>query len=351
MAKVLLHSVTLDADFAGRERVKADDPHGGKWLAGACTLFRESAGEDAFGVHSLTEDPEEADLIVFAELGAEGLFSEWVRHHPWMKKYREKCFIFDVGDRTLPFVPGLYASLKKGYYDAARTKTGYYLRLDENPFIVSRPLTEEPKYLGCFVGSLENHPVRVELAKMAGIASGRMVVEDTSAFAQRMLYESPEDKAAGFWPHYADTMAASAFALCPRGRGPGSIRLYEALCMGRAPVIIADEWVYPDRVNWKACSVTVAEKDIARIPEILEGHLSRAAEMGLRARAEWEKFYAPEVRFHWLVEDCLALLGARRRPEWLAGTLVWRYLFTGETLKRFALSKKQIYRQTGRVVV
>jgi hypothetical protein len=348
MAKVLLHSVTLDADFPGRMPVKTDDPHGGAWLAGACTLLKESAAADRFGEHSLTDDPEEAELIVFAELGAEGLFSEWVRHHRWIKKYREKCFIFDVGDKTLPFVPGLYASLRKSYYDEARTRTGYYLRLDENPFIVSRPLVEEPKYLGCFVGSLENHRVRAELAKLA---SERLLVEDTSAFAQRMLYFSPEEKAAGFWPHYADTMAASAFALCPRGRGPGSIRLYEALCLGRCPVVIADEWVYSERVDWAACSITVAEKDIARIPEILEGHLSQAAEMGLRAREEWEKYYAPEVRFHWLVEDCLAMRAMRTRPEWMAEKMVWGKLFAGDNLRRFMQSKKQIYKQTGKIVL
>jgi len=348
MARVLLHSVTLDEDFPGRLPLDLNDPHGGEWPAGACTLFRESARLDSFGVHSVTEDPDEADLIVFAELGVEGLYSEWVRHHPYIKKYREKCFVFDIGDKSLPFLPGLYASLRKSTYDPARTRTGYYLRLDENPFIVSRPLEQTPRYLGCFVGSLENHPVRVELAKLA---SDRLLVEDTSAFAQRMLYVSPEEKQAGFWPHYADAMASSAFALCPRGRGPGSIRLYEALCMGRAPVIIADEWVYPERVNWERCSITVAERDIPRIPEILELNLGQAAELGLRARQEWEKFYAPEVRFHWLVEDCLALLRARRVPEWIAGRLVWWHLLNRERLYSFLLSKKQIRRQTGRWVL
>lgn len=347
MAKVLLHSVTLDEFYPARQLVRPDDLHGGKWLSGACRLLVESAGLDPFGVHSLTEDPAEADLIIFVELGGEGLFAEWVRHHPWVKRYREKTFVFDVGDNTLPFLPGLYASLRQGYYEDARTRTGYYLRLDENPYIDFRPVQEEPRYLGCFVGSLANHPVRVELKK---IASDRVLVEDTSDFAQRMLYMSPEEKERGFWPDYANTMAASAFALCPRGRGPGSIRLFEALMMGRCPVIISDEWVYPKRVNWAGCSITVAERDIPRIPEILERELPRAAELGLAARKAWEKFYSPAVRFHWLVEDCMEMLGLRRSPEWLAGRLAWRYLLDGKVMRRFLVSKKQIYRETGRVV-
>ena len=348
MAKVLLHSVTLDDFFPARKPAEADDPHQGKWLQGAWKLLMESAALDPFKVHSLTDDPDAADLIVFAELGAEGLFSEWLRHHPWVKKYREKCFVFDVQDSTLPFLPGLYASLRHDYYDEARTRTGYYLRLDENPYIDFRPAPEQYRYAGCFVGSLANHPVRVQLK---AIKSERFLVEDTSDFAQRMLYMSPEEKAQGFWPHYADIMASSAFALCPRGRGPGSIRLFEALMMGRCPVIISDEWVYPKRVDWKSCSITVAERDIARIPEILEREIFRAPELGVAARKAWEQFYAAPVRFHWLVEDCLEMLRLRKTTERIAGRLVWKKVLKAQNRRRFLQSKKQIYRETGRVVI
>ena len=347
MAKVLLHSVTLDEFFPARKSVRSDDHHGGREMTGAQMLLVDSARLDTFGVHSLTDDPEEADLIIFAELGSQGLFAEWIRHHPWVKKYREKTFVFDVGDKTLPLLPGLYASLRKGYYDAARTRTGYYMRLDENPYIDFRPVPEEPRYLGCFVGSLINYPVRRELKK---ISSDRMLVEDTSDFAQRMLYMSPEEKSQQFFPHYADIMASAAFALCPRGRGPGSIRLFEALMMGRCPVIISDEWVYPKRGDWASCSITVAERDIPQIPQILERYLPQAAELGLAARKVWEEFYSMPVRFHWLVEDCLEMLALRQRPEWLAGRLAWRHLLNATTIRRFLLSKKQIYRDTGRLV-
>jgi hypothetical protein len=347
MAKVLLHSVIMDSTFPGTRLFDPKNPEQVRWMGGARSLLIESANLDPFKKHTLTDNPEEADLIIFAELGAEGLFSEWVRHHPWFKKYREKVFVFDVGDRTLPFVPGLYASLRKSYHDEGRTRTGYYMRLDENPFIDFRPAPEEYRYLGCFVGSLANHTVRVELAKLA---SDRLLIQDTSDFAQSMLYMSPEEKAQAFWPTYADTMASSAFAFCPRGRGPGSIRLFEALMLGRCPVIIADEWVYPKRIDWSACSLTVAEKDIPRIPEILERELSRAPQLGLEARKNWEQFYAPPVRFHWLVEDCLEILSHRRTPERKAGRKVWKLLFEKEIMRRFIQSKKQIYEDTKKLV-
>ncbi len=85
MAKVLLHSVVLDSFYPSPE-VDPNDPHQGKWLQGGHQLFTESARIDKYGVHTLTDSPDEADFIIFIELGSEGLFAEWVRHHPWTKK-------------------------------------------------------------------------------------------------------------------------------------------------------------------------------------------------------------------------------------------------------------------------
>lgn len=121
--------------------------------------------------------------------------------------------------------------------------------------------------------------------------------------------------------------------------------------MGRVPVILSDEWVYPERVDWRSCSITVPEREVARIPEILSQYESRAAEMGLRARQEWEKYYSPPVRFHWLVEDCLAMLRARRIPEAIAGRLVWRHLLNYKTFRLYLSSKKIIYHETGDILL
>ena len=348
MAKVLLHSLTIDDSPRHSNPISPDDPHQGKWMQGAYKLFMESALADPFKVHSLTSDPAEADIIVFAELGAQGLFVEWVRRHPFVKKYREKCFLFDVADFTPAFLPGLYASLRKSRYNPARTRTGYYLRIDENPFIDFRPMQQQCRHLGSFVGTLKHHPVRKALKQLP---ADRFLIEDTSDFAQKTLFFSPEVKRQSFWPHYADAMDEAAFALSPRGIGTGSIRLFEAMQLGRCPVILSDEWVYPERVDWKACSITVAEKDVLNLPEILEQNLPRAAELGLEARKQWEKHYSPPVRFHWLVEDCLSMRSQRRIPEAIAGRLAWRYIFYGHSLRDYMNSKKQIYKATGKIVL
>ncbi len=328
--------------------VSLDDARIPKWMRGAYELLIESSRLDPFGIHSLASSPEDADVIVFLELGCHGLFAERVRRHPLVKKFRRKCFLFDTGDTALPFLPGLYASLREKYNDPARTRTGYYLRIDENPFVGFRPPEEHYHYLATFIGSFKNDPVR---AKLTELPQTRFLVEDTSSFSLKMLYGGEEQERRRFWSHYADAMASAPFALCPRGRGPGSVRLFEVMQMGRVPVILSDEWVYPPRVDWPACSITVAEKDVQQIPEILDRHLDRAMEMGIKAREQWEKYFAPPVRFHWLIEDCLALLHARRTPETIAGKLVWRHLLNLDTLRLFLISKRQIYRDTGEILL
>jgi hypothetical protein len=319
-----------------------------KWQQDAYALFVESARLDRFGVHTVTDDPDEADIIVFAEVGCQGLFAERVRHHPYVKRFRNKCFIFDSGDNALPLLPGFYASLRRKLSDPARTRTGYWSRIDENPYVDFRPPSGNYTHIACFIGSIQTHPIRAELLKLP---RDRFVIEDTSSFAYRIIDSGTMADRHRIWAHFAEGVASAPFALCPRGIGSGSIRVFEALKMGRVPVIISDDWSYPERVDWRACSISVPEREVNRIPEILDRYCEFAADMGLKAREEWERNYAPSVRFHWLVEDCLAMLRARRMPEAIAGRLVWRHLLNHKVFRSYLSSKKMIYRETGKVLL
>ncbi|MCX5713944.1 MAG: exostosin family protein [Candidatus Omnitrophica bacterium] len=64
----------------------------------------------------------------------------------------------------------------------------------------------------------------------------------------------------------------SVFALCPRGYGRTSFRLYEAMDLGAIPIYIWDdlEWLpYKNRLDWDAFSISINVKDIVNIPEII----------------------------------------------------------------------------------
>jgi hypothetical protein len=52
-----------------------------------------------------------------------------------------------------------------------------------------------------------------------------------------------------------DLLSRSWFALCPRGYGPTSYRLYEALRLGAIPVYVSDRHWLPAMVPWMRCAI------------------------------------------------------------------------------------------------
>lgn len=61
---------------------------------------------DAFKIHTTTDDPEAADVIIFFEPDDPDLASD-VRTHPYARRYPDKSFLFDPSDRIIPFPSGI----------------------------------------------------------------------------------------------------------------------------------------------------------------------------------------------------------------------------------------------------
>lgn len=123
----------------------------GDYNRGAFRKLRESAMIDTFRAHALTNDPIAADVILFAELYGAGPYFEAVREHPFVKIFREKCFLFCSNDFVIPFLSGVYASIEKRW-SSTRTRSGFYLGVSENNFVTLTPPTDELPYLYSFVG-------------------------------------------------------------------------------------------------------------------------------------------------------------------------------------------------------
>ncbi|OAY80578.1 putative glycosyltransferase [Ananas comosus] len=70
---------------------------------------------------------------------------------------------------------------------------------------------------------------------------------------------------------YVEHMKRSKYCICPRGYEVNSPRVVESIFYECVPVIIADNYVPPffEVLNWEAFSVTVPEKDVSRLKEIL----------------------------------------------------------------------------------
>lgn len=102
-----------------------------------------------------------------------------------------------------------------------------------------RPFTNPQKKIVCsFLGRAETHPLRERMKKVC----------------------SPE---ATFdcGPHWEEVMGSSTFSLCPRGQGPTSLRIHEAMSLCSIPVYIWEKWKwlpYADEVDWDSFAV-VAE--------------------------------------------------------------------------------------------
>jgi hypothetical protein len=277
--------------------------------------LRKCAAVDRFQIHSQTDDPAAADLIIFIEFYGGGWYFERVRQHPLVKLYREKCFLFCANPLVIPFLPGIYSGVERGWA-TSRTRAGFYLGRTQNEFTTYTPPAADLPYLFSFMGSVRNAPVR---EKLSTLRHPRGFFQDTAEDFARILERrmSPRERL-DYDRRYAEVTKASKFVLCPRGLSPSSIRLFETMRMGRVPVILADAWVHPVGPCWERFAIQVREKDFKQLPRLLEEHEDRAAEMGELARVEWDRWFSEEALFHYLVELCLDIQRNRKIPEALA---------------------------------
>ena len=300
MAQVLLLSLAS----------KCDD--GSDYNRGAFSRLQDSARIDIFGHHCLTDYPSAADLILFAELYGAGPYFESVRSHPFVKQFREKCFLFCANDLIIPFLPGVYASIDQRW-SSSRTRSGFYLGISENEFVEFSPPADDLKYLYSFIGNTDTAPVRRDLSRLSHPRSFFM---DTSAEYPDVLHgRLSGDQIREYQRRYADICKASKFLHCPRGIGASSVRLFDAMCMGRVPVIVSDQWVPPVGPCWEKFSLRVPEREFATIPALMEDREDQFMEMAKLARAQWEEWFSPRVYFHRVVESCLDIKRRRRIPE------------------------------------
>ena len=258
--------------------------------------MRASAAADSFRAHEVVDDPAAADLILFVETsGAAGRYFGRVVRHPVYRAHRDRSYLFCSTDRPLARLPGVYASIERRWYRPAWTRSSGYLGVYERPGLAFDQ-SREPSLLFSFAGSGSAHAVR---RAVLGLSRADALVVDSDA---QPLELEP----------YADSIHDAAFVLSPRGGGTTTFRLFEAMMLGRAPVIVSDDWVAPEGPAWGAFSLRVPEREVAGIPALLEARRPEAQAMGAAARAAWLEWFSPAAAFHRSVESCLEL--ARLSP-------------------------------------
>src|SRR5579883_900833 len=83
---------------------------------------------------------------------------------------------------------------------------------------------------------------------------------------------------------------------------------------------------------------------------LLEQLRPRAKEMGERARAEWEKWFAEDVRFHQVAELCLDMQMHRKTYGKLHRMYHLRHVVASRSdFWRYMISKKRLYKEHRRI--
>lgn len=247
------------------------------------------------------DSPDVADLIVIFEQWSFKLtdYGRMLLSHAFFVAYAEKILVVNYDDTVgVGFLPGCYVSLRRSKYDATRYRSVSYPKIYNEVLTSKVESNTEPDYLYWFRGSPLSHPVRARIFEALEESPLGLLVENTSTFHSH----SEGDKKS-----YLDELYNCHFALCPRGWSPNSYRLYEAMQMGRCPVIISDEWVESIGPDWSSCSIRIPESEIAKIDEILSARKIDAARLGRNARQEWEAHFSETTRNRTYLKGLLSL--------------------------------------------
>jgi hypothetical protein len=262
------------------------------------------------GTHSLVETPESADLILI--LGSFLRDPNVMLDHPCYRAFPDRCAVYTEDDHYYPIVPGIFCSPRVDQHTRAGRVFSYtYLSRNgryQNPYLAevqsATPIVRPKKYLFTFQGGSTS----LVRKRMFNLRFNRadVLIENTSSYHH---WEDTQGGREERQASYAEMLAASHFVLCPRGAGTGSIRFFEVMAAGVAPVLISDNYALPPGPDWDKFLLRVRERDIARLPEILEPHLGSAAERGRLARLAFLEHFSVRHEFDRVIE--LAALSLR----------------------------------------
>lgn len=264
--------------------------------------------------HEFDPSPETADLILLC-----GTFTRdphsLTRHRLYLT-CREKCAVYTGDDLYLPLAPGVYTSPRRGL----STRVGRvrsYAFLSSYGLHANHAVNEagrgpapgrqpDTRLLFSFEGSATSR-LRRRLFSLP-FDPAHAVVRDTSPSYSHFDHSAPGRETGQ--ARYVETMLDSQFALCPRGVGTGTLRLFESMSLGVAPVLISDRYVLPRGPRWDTFLVHPRERQVPRLPAALAAIATSSATRGELARRAWEAWFAPEVAFDNLVDAASAALGA-----------------------------------------
>jgi Exostosin family len=234
-----------------------------------------------------TAEAETADVIVFVDSYTD-IHYRFIRHHPLITQYPDKCFLFSQLDNPIHVLPGVYSNLDLRHHTPGWTESFCFVdTYRHNPYLAeARERCSVRSLLFSFLGR-DSHPVRKELFACRFDRSD-VIVENTAAYKH---WRAGDEQTELFQRRYAEVSASSMFMVCPRGVGVSSIRLFEAMELGCVPVIVSDHWVPPSGPRWEDFVIRVRERNVHSIEAILIEREAEWEAMATLARREWDNWF------------------------------------------------------------
>lgn len=232
-------------------------------------------------------------------------------HHDWSGPFGLKCVLFNQ-------------SINNGKSGANSVSCPHWIPDAGKGDIPSKIL-----YHSSFVGYIGSHKIRPSL-----IIS---LIEHLQQESDLSIYLDVTDR---FHWHHSDHQVLSGrenlfrkisrqsiSILCPRGTGLNSIRFFEAMSMGRIPILVSDECVLPleDEINWDSLIIRIPEAQIGDIGPIISSWFKKETTASLLSkcltnRVVWETYFHPSKFQEFIAKCLLKKLSNQQAPDCFENT-------------------------------
>jgi hypothetical protein len=203
----------------------------------------------------------------------------------YLNNNRRRLCTLNYEDSPPGFLPGLYSSLNAFKFDSSIHISWPHLILPNEK--INNVLFNEEAHtslLFTFSGACSSNIRRKIFDLYSNSSSGYKIQEI------KKWYNHNQDEKQS----YIDDIRMSKFVLCPKGLASYSHRIHETLALGKVPVIIADEWV-PFNVPEKNYFITIPEKDIPNIVQILEEKEPEYERLRKNVITVYNKYFSPDI--------------------------------------------------------
>jgi hypothetical protein len=299
------------------------------------------AGLDPEGGNSLVDSPEEADVVLLTDVVFDGAFARRLVGDSFFRTFWDKLFLHSEEGMAFRVLPGVYTSMPRSRLDRWTARAiGYPCWSGAlNPLVLefsSIRSKRTPDLLYSYMGR-SSHPIRRRLLK--GAHDPRTThIQDTTGRYEHRPGGAPEKE--DFQSAYVEVATRSKFAICPRGWATSSIRLYEMMALGVAPVIIGDRWTPPLGPAWEDFACFIPERSVQHIPEILAVEEDSWETRGHGARRAWDEFFATNRQFRSLCSALKSLLPHATKGRRITSAC-WPINFPTMSIRQWGLARRR----------